>query len=129
MTQKQIEKIELSNGLVLDVSDCSKSIAPDTDKVELYVTTTVDLDPAFFTEPTQYETTRKCFGESILFEYRNSKAFVHKNDREAVFQELMDTFRQNVLPYLHTSGFPRQFVLSKYRDILQNPFKYRQNNE
>jgi len=129
MGQKHIEKINLSNGLVLDVMDCSRSIAPDTDKVELHVTTTIYLDPLFFTEPIQYETTRKHFGESILFEYRNSRAFVPKGDREIIFQQFIDIFRRNVLPYLSTSDFPRQFVLSKYRDILHNPFKYRQNNE
>lgn len=129
MTQKHIEKIKLSNGLAPDVWDCSRSIAPDTDKVELYVTVTVFLDPAFFTEPIQYETTRKFFGENILFEYRNSRTFVPKDDRETIFQQLIDIFRRNVLPYLNIPDFPRQFVLSKYRDILHNPFKYRQNNE
>ena len=129
MAQKQIEKIKLSNGLLLDVWDCSRSIAPDTYKVELHVTAIIHLDPLFFTEPIHYETTRKYFGESILFEYRNNRTFVPRNDREIIFQQFIDTFRRNVLPYLDTSDFPRQFVLSKYRDILQNPFKYRQSNE
>ena len=129
MAQKHMEKIKLSHGLALDVWDCSREIAPDTDKVELYVTMTVYPDPAFFTEPLPYETTCKHFGESILFEYRNSRTFVLKSDRETVFRQLMDTFRQNVLPYLDTADFPRRFVLSKYQDILRNPFKYRQNNE
>ena len=129
MAQKQIEKINLANGLVLDVWDCSRSIAPDTDKVELYVTTTVSLDPSFFAEPIQYETTLKHFGETILFEYRNGRTFVARDDSETVFRQFMDTFRQNVLPYLNTADFPRRFVLSKYRDILNNPFKYRQDND
>ena len=129
MPQKQIEKIKLANGLVLDIWDCSRSIAPDTDKVELYVTTTIYLDHLFFSEPIHYETTRKHFGDNILFEYHNSRTFVPKSDSATIFQQFVDTFRQNVLPYLDTSDFPRHFVLSKYRDVLNNPFKYRQNNE
>jgi hypothetical protein len=129
MNQKQLEKIKLSTGLVLDVWNCSRSIAPDTDKVELYITTTIYLDPSFFAEPAQYEITRKHFGENILFEYRNGRTFVPKIDSETVFQEFIDTFHHNVLPYLNTPDFPRRFVISKYRDILQNPFKYKQNNE
>ncbi|MBN1545528.1 MAG: hypothetical protein JW902_02595 [Syntrophaceae bacterium] len=124
MPQELTEKIALGNGLTLEIWDYSRSIATDTEKVELYICASILLDPAFFPEKSQYEKTRKHCGNSLLFEYRNERTFVAKAERENVFRQFVDTFKKDALPYLSKPDFPRRFVLAKYRDIEQNPFKY-----
>ncbi len=126
MTREPIETIELPNGLTLEICDYSRSIAADTDKVELFVRTAILLDPSFFPDRSQYETTRTHLGESIPFEYRNERTFVATAQRKEVFRQFVDTFKKDILPYLSKPDFPRRFALSRYRDILNNPFKYRE---
>jgi len=126
MSRELIETIILPNGLTLEIWDYSRSIAADTDKVELFVRTAILLDPSFFPDRSQYETTRKHLGESIPFEYRNERTFVATAQREGVFRQFVDTFKKDTLPYLSKPDFPRRFALSRYRDILNNPFKYRE---
>jgi len=126
MSRKIIETIELPNGLNLEIWNYSRSIAADTDKVEVYIRTTILLDPSFFPDKSQYEMTRKHLGESIPFEYRNERTFVAKAQRDEVFRQFVDSFKKDTLPYLSKPDFPRRFALSRYRDIVNNPFKYRE---
>ena len=126
MPQELTEKISLANGLTLEIWDYSRSIATDTDKVELYICASVFLDPTFFSEAGQYETTRKHRGDSLRFEYRNERTFVGTAERENTFRQFVDTFKKDTLPYLSKTDFPQRFVLAQYRDIVNNPFKYRE---
>jgi len=45
-------------------------------------------------------------------------------EKDVVFQELLDNFKKNSLPYLSKSSFLRSFALSKYWDIEKNSCKY-----
>ena len=47
------------------------------------------------------------------------------DEKESIFRKLLETFKQDSLPYLSSPKFPARFALSKYREILQNPYKYR----
>jgi hypothetical protein len=125
MPQALTETISLANGMVLEIWDHSRSIAADTDKVELYICASISLMPDYFPEMAQYETARRHFGDALLFEYRNEKTFVAKAERNNVFGQFIDTFKKDTLPYLSKPDFQRRFALAKYRDITQNPFKYR----
>jgi hypothetical protein len=126
MSQKLIEKIALPNGLHLEIWDYSRSIAKDTDKVTLYICAPIPLEPSFFSENSQYEKTRKCLGDSLLFEYRNERSFVVQAERDQIFRQFVDIFKQDTLPYLSKPDFPRRFALSKYREIEKNPYQYRE---
>ena len=126
MPKELIEKIALQNGLTLEIWDHSRSIAVDTDKVTLYICTVVSLDPSFFSEEVQYEKMRKSFGDALMFEYKNERSFVAKSERNQVFQRFINTFKKDTLPYLSKPDFARRFALSKYRDMENNPFQYRE---
>lgn len=126
MPQELIEEIALSNGLTLEVWDQSRPIAKDTDKVTLYICAPIPLDPDFFSENTQFEKMRKCFGNTLLFEYKNERSFVAKADRDQVFRQFLDIFKKDTLTYLSTPDFARRYALSKYRDVEKNPYQYRE---
>jgi len=49
---------------------------------------------------------------------------VNNKEKDAVFRELVDTFKQDSLPYLARQKFPHNFALSKYWDIEKNRYKY-----
>ena len=122
---KLIEEIPLANGLKVEVWDKSISIAADTTKVELFIRIKVELRSSYFTKPEHIELVRKVHGPEIFFEYKKERPFVNKKKKDEVFQELLDAFKKDSLPYLSKPIFPRNFALSKYWDIEKNRYKYR----
>jgi hypothetical protein len=119
-----VEEIPMPNGLIVEIWDKSVSIAADTTKVALLIRIRVELQPSYFTKPDHYELVRKIMGPEIFFEQKRERAFVRDKEKDVVFQELLDNFKKNSLPYLSKSSFPRSFALSKYWDIEKNSYKY-----
>jgi hypothetical protein len=118
------EKIPMTSSLTVEVWDKSVSIAADTTKVALLIRIRVELQPSYFAKPDHYELVRKIMGPEIFFEYKKERAFVRDREKNVVFQELLDNFKKNSLPYLSRSSFPASFALSKYREIEKNSYKY-----
>jgi hypothetical protein len=63
-------------------------------------------------------------GTEIFFEYKGERAFVKDSEKNTVFQQLLDNFKKNSLPYLSRPSFPASLALSKYRDIEKSSYKY-----
>jgi len=119
-----VEKIPMSNGLTAEVWNKSAAIAADTTKVELLVRIGVKLQALYFNKHDHYELVRKTMGPEFFFEYKRERTFVRDKEKDGVFQELLNNFKKNSLPYLSKSSFPRSFALSKYGDIEKNSLKY-----
>ena len=119
------EHIPLPNGLVAEVYDLSSPIAADTTKVEMVIKIKVELRPDYFSAPAHFEQTRKIFGSDIFYEYRMGQSFVNTEEKEKVFGALLDSFKKDSLPYLSGEKFPGRLAMSKYTEILKNPYKYR----
>ena len=119
------EQIRMPNGLTAEVYDLSRQIAADTTRVEIIIRIGMALRPDDFAETSQYEQTCAAFGPEIFFEHRMVKSFVNNEGKEAAFHTLLEIFKRDALPYLSTPQFPTRFALSKHREILKNPYKYR----
>jgi hypothetical protein len=119
------EQIPMPNGLTVEVHDLSRPIAAGTIRVEIAVRISMTLSPDDFAEPSQYERTRAVFGDEIVYEHRLLQSFVSNDQKDVVSRPLLDHFKQASLPYLSSPKFRARFAASKYRDILQNPYKYR----
>ena len=126
---KLFERIPLPNGLEAEVYDLSRPIAVDTTKVEMLIKIRVALRPEYFAAPAHFEQTRKVFGPEICYEYRTGQSFVANGEKEAVFGALLESFRKDALPYLSGGKFPGRFAMSRFMDILKNPYKYPDNSQ
>lgn len=119
-----VEVIALPNGLEARVEDLSRLIAADTASVVLVVRIPIAVKREYFEEPADCEKTRKVFGAEIVFEYRNERTFVPAAARGTQLDEFLSGFKKDVLPYVSKEHFPKRFVLSKYREIVKDPWKY-----
>lgn len=124
--KRLIEEIALPNGLTINIWDASRVIAADTTSVVLIVTIRMELKPDYFPAVDHYKLTTSVFGTEMLYEYRKERTFVKNDEVEPVFQELLETFKTDALPYLCRENFPQQFARSKHREIISNPYRYRQ---
>ena len=119
------EEIQLPNGLVAEIWDDSRMIAADTTTVVVVAKIPVALREEYFEDPADCRKTAKVFGSPIVYEYRNERTFVPAGEREALFNEFLASFKKDVLPYVSKEHFPRRFALSKFHEILKDPWKYR----
>ncbi|MBW2630624.1 MAG: hypothetical protein JRC90_02485 [Deltaproteobacteria bacterium] len=120
-----VEKIDLPNNLILQVWDKSRAIASDTTKVELRIVIDVAVKKEYFSDPAYFQQIVAVFGQEISYEYTKERTFVDTRNGGKVFNELLDDFRKDSLPYISRTDFPARFAMSKLRDIRQHPYKYR----
>jgi hypothetical protein len=118
-----IEKIVLPNDLVVEVWDRSRTIAAATTRVELLIKMKLDLTPSCFDNIEQFEMIKAALGTSIFYEHRLEKPFVKHEDKDAVCEKLLESFKKISLPYFSRPAFPRRFALSRYRDIDKSKHK------
>ena len=120
--RRAIEELSILN-------DLSRTIAPDTTKVEMVIKIRVALRPEYFAAPAHFEQTRRIFGPELCYEYRTGQSFVANGEKDAVFGALLESFRKDALPYLSGEKFPGRFALSKYMDIVKHPYQYRDDRQ
>jgi len=118
------EEIILPNGLVAEIWDGSRLIAADTTTVVLVVKIPVVLKEEYFEDPAACRKTARVFGSPLVYEYRNERTFITVGEREALFNEFLANFKKDVLPYLSKDHFPKRFVLSKYQEMIKDPWKH-----
>jgi hypothetical protein len=119
-----VKEIPLSNHLVVEIWDHSRAIAIDTTKVELAIKINVAVKNEYFDNPEDFDTVTRVFGKEIFFEYEKERTFVHREEKEKIFNELLEDFTKSTLPYIEKPDFPSRFVLSKLRDIQKRPHRY-----
>jgi hypothetical protein len=119
-----LEEIRLPNGLVAEIWDGSRLIAADTTTVVLVVKIPVVLKEEYFEDPAACRKTARVFGTPLVYEYRNERTFMSVGEREALFNEFLANFKKDVLPYVSKDHFPKRFVLSKYHEMIKDPWKY-----
>lgn len=118
------EEIRLSNGLVAEIWDGSRMIAADTASVVVVVQIPVIVKEEYFGDRAACRQTIQSFGSPLIFEHRNERTFVPAGERESVYRELVGNFKKDVLPYVSKDDFPKRYTLSKYQEILKEPWKY-----
>ncbi|MBW2544418.1 MAG: hypothetical protein JRD43_02880 [Deltaproteobacteria bacterium] len=119
------EETALSNNLIMQVWDGSRAIASDTTKVELRVMINVEVREEYFSDPADFRQVVTVFGQEISYEYTKERTFVSTPDSKRVFNELLEDFRRDSLPYISRTDFPVRFAMSKLRDIRRHPYRYR----
>lgn len=119
-----LEEIRLPNGLVAEIWDGSRLIAADTTTVLLVVKIPVALKEEYFEDPAACRKTARVFGSPLVYEYRNERTFMSVGEREALFNEFLANFKKDVLPYVSKDHFPKRFVLSKYHEMIKDPWKH-----
>jgi hypothetical protein len=121
---KLIEEIILPNGLKLNIFDLSREIAAPTVKVEIAFKIDIDLKESFFATGTDYQQVKNSFGDKLVYESTLERAYIKKEEGDAVREALINTFKNNLLHYLGVENFAEKFALSLLRDIKKNPYKY-----
>lgn len=122
-----VEKISLSNGLVLEAWDFSRHTAGDRCQVVFVCRIAVELKLDYFPSTPEGEAMcgelERAFGRTLFFEYTSKRNFIAEDDREKVWRELLEYFKQDSLRYVSHPQFAKRYVLSRYRELKKNPYQ------
>jgi hypothetical protein len=121
MEVKLIDKIELENGLTLELYDCSRRVIGDRWLVSFVARIDVAVTPEYFEDQGQenpsLDAVRKTVGEKATYRYEKSRQFIEEREKDKVFNRLKERFLETAFPYFSNANFPRRVILSRYHEI------------
>ena len=128
MQAKLIKTIDLENNMQLNFYDASKKLAGDRWLISLIIRMEIPVNQVL-TDGSQQglesvNEIKNRLGEKVLFEQKRERIFVDESEKEAIFKELYDTFLDNTLQYLSKEAFPKQYLLKKYKEKVEEKSWY-----
>jgi len=119
MEKKSIDKINLDNGLTLELFDGSRPVAGDRWLVSFSARIEVEVMPEYFegdkslTVP--FEDVREALGGKAIYSREKSRNFIAQTEKNEVFNGLKDRFLESNLSYLSHPDFAKRLILNKYQ--------------
>ena len=121
-----IKTIDLENHLTLDIYDESIKMIGDRWMVNMVARIKVPLDEALIQKSedssVNKDKIKKALGKEVVFEHTSNRIFVDVNEKESIFQEMYDSFIDNILPYLSRPNFSERFLLKKIREEMKKHY-------
>jgi hypothetical protein len=113
-----VDRIELKNGLILEIWDESRGLVGDRWVVTMMARIRIPLNHEIARDvgDTIHEI-QNLLGDSIFYIQRKTRNFIPDKDVPTVFNQLKERFLESALPYLSNPSFPRQFVKKKWEEI------------
>lgn len=119
--EKLIDTIFLKNGLVLKIFDRSRPVAGDRWLVVLWVFIEIPVRPDYFevdgSESVSIDAVRNALGDKVTYTYEKKRNFIGRDEKDGVLEGLKDRLLQTTMPYLSSTKFPRNIILSQYREV------------
>ncbi len=117
MEPQLIETIELENGLALEIRDASRKVAADRWLIKVVASMDVDVSDRWFSDtiasPGNTAEMQAKLGSTLRFEYRNERNFVDQNDKQTVFEAMLDSVMAKIAYYSHPN-FAARFIQKEY---------------
>jgi hypothetical protein len=118
MDEKLVDKIELENGLTLEVYDRSRVVAEDLWVVSFVARIDVEVRPehceGLHTQGLAFEDVRAAAGEKVSYFNEKTRNFIAETEKDEVFRGLKERFLVANLDYVSSPDFPRKLILRQY---------------
>ncbi|MCF8044433.1 MAG: hypothetical protein K9J83_01130 [Desulfarculaceae bacterium] len=116
-----VKEIKLDNGLVLMITDCSKKVGQDAWLVSMKAKIVIPVDESTLSDVERFgidpaDAVSK-LGEQVSYEYKAERNFIMEQEKDALFQSMVDDFMSTNLMYLSNPRFASKFIVKEYRDL------------
>jgi len=116
-----VDKVSLGNGLILEIHDQSRHVAGDRWLVFFVARLDIPVSSDYFEGPASadvsFETIRNAVGEKVTYTHEEKRNFIGEDEKDEVFNGLKERFLKTTFHYLSSTKFPRNIILSKYREV------------
>ena len=123
MEDNIIKQVELQNGLTVKMVDRSKKLIGDRYQVILQAEMKIPITQAIVQGDEYLESCftdlQRMFGDHVLFSQKREKTFVDEKDKESVLSTMIESFINDMIPYLSRPYFPIKFINKQYADKLK----------
>ncbi len=124
MTQaRQIDAIQLENGLELSIYDDSKRMAGDRWLIAIIARIVIPINKTILHADAmpdrQIETIHNALGKQVIFEYKMKRNFVDQKEKDAVALNLWQSYLKSNRSYLEHPNFGRNIILKRYQAYTQ----------
>ena len=127
MSEKLIEKINLPNGLIVELWDNSRPMAGDRWLISLLARMEVPVLPEYFSALEDgnqaYQDLLAAYGDPLVFTQEKSRHFVDEMEITDVLAGLCQRFKDNLISYLGNPRFASLYVMKKYGDLKDRQVK------
>ena len=117
-----IEKIDLPNGLAVELYDCSRLIAGDRWFVRLLVQAQIRVTPEAFAHLPDADAIFHEFietrGDVVLFDKKLERNFIDQTEKDRVLSYLVQKFKEDALAYIGHPGFVQGVIKLHLKDFL-----------
>ena len=121
MEEKLIDKIELENGLTLELYDRSRPVAGDRWLVSFVARIDVEVKSEYFEgqQATEFpfEDIQAAAGKKVTYRNEKTRNFIAEAKKDEVFRGLKERYLGASLGYLSSPDFPRKLILRQYHEV------------
>lgn len=123
MERTSYRKLDFDNGYCLEVFDDSRKIGADAWVVIMTATMEIPVEASLFTsEPlsdSKFNDILNTLGSPIEYRYRLERNMIMAHEKDAVLENLVNTFLENTGRYVANPKFPEKVALKAYRDRVE----------
>ncbi|MGB9712496.1 MAG: hypothetical protein ACP5J5_06435 [Dissulfurimicrobium sp.] len=118
-----IEKIDLPNGLVVELYDCSRRIAGDRWYVKLLARASVRVTSDAFAHLSECEAMFREFldtrGELVYFDKEFERNFIDQREKDGLLREFVERLKKDALSYIGRPEFIPRLIRRQVNDFLE----------
>jgi hypothetical protein len=123
-TAADITGRKTGNAMAINFIDRSRKIAGDRWQVELVGEMEIPIPQNFWTAVKENDVDlldciRKKLGDRLPFSISRIRNFVADDEKEAIRNELISRFEENIAPYMDKPDFVRKLFLKKFKEARQ----------
>ena len=117
-----LRKIELENGLELEIYDVSRKLAGDRwyvgfiARVEIPMTF---LEGHADSPDIDIEKMKDVLGETVRFEQKRDRHYINEKEKDSLLNGLIEDFLASTLPYFSEKDFAKKYALKTYKIKLE----------
>lgn len=130
MEDNPLKVIDLDNNTVLKVYDRSRKIAGDRWFLSIAVQVEISVHQLNSISIEGYGTINpddmvRDMGDVIIFEQKIERNFVDNDQKDLLFEQLLESYLKNSTAYLSHKNFPIRYASKTYRDYLEKQKWYK----
>ncbi|MCG8549458.1 MAG: hypothetical protein MI799_03535 [Desulfobacterales bacterium] len=123
MQRTPYKKLDLDHGHSLDVFDDSRKIGADAWVVIMTAIMKIPVERSLFTSQPlsdkEFDDILETLGSPIEYRYRLERNMIMDHEKDAVLENLVNTFLDNTGQYVANPKFPEKLALKAYRDRVE----------
>lgn len=116
-------KLDLAHGHRLEIFDDSRKIAEDAWVVIMTAIMQIPVETSLFSSVSlsdgEFDDILKILGSPIEYRYRLERNMIMAHDKDAVLENLVNTFLENTGRYVANPKFPEKLALKEYKDRVE----------